>query len=181
MGLFDLVKGNMKKGSKKQTPTYYSRPTDKNYVDSLYAQVNYSSAAHKTMRAYSSKYFKGMEELESMWSVMYNLKLFSGEKADIFQSKCQENISDLHKMLDANKKYGFDDRMPPHVPAYVRLCMLYEKQEKYERAINICVEAINAGAISDNSKGKMYGRLARLIRKSGLAVSDDVLQLANKS
>lgn len=116
-----------------------------------------------------------------MWSVMYNLKIINGEQADIFEQKCKDNISELYQMLDVNKKYGFDSTMPPHVPAYVRLAMLYEKQERYQEAINICVEAIKAGAVNDGNKGKMYGRLARLIRKSGIQVSDDVIALSMKT
>ena len=115
-----------------------------------------------------------------MWSVMYNLKITSGEKADIFETKCRQNLLDLLEMLKAQEQYGFDSSMPPHVPAYVRLAMLYEKQEKYQEAIDVCVEAIKLGAVNDGNKGKMYGRLARLIRKSGIDVNDDVLALSMK-
>lgn len=139
--------------------------------------VNYNN----DLNAKSSKYFSTLQEIESMWSVMYNLKLMSGEKADAFEIKCKENIVELYDMLDASKKAKFDSSVPPSVPAYIRLAMLYERQERYQDAINICVDAIKAGAIDDGSKGKMYGRLARLIRKSGIEVNDDILSLTLKS
>ena len=135
--------------------------------------VNYNN----DLNAKSSKYFSTLQEIESMWSVMYNLKLMSGEKADAFEVKCKENIVELYYMLDASKKAKFDSS----VPAYIRLATLYERQERYQDAINICVDAIKAGAIDDGSKGKMYGRLARLIRKSGIEVNDDILSLTLKS
>ena len=148
------------------------------YIGSLYSEMNQQIANNSAARIYIDKYYKGMEEIESMWSIMYNLKIINGEQADIFEQKCKDNISDLYKMLDANRKYGFDSTMPTRVPSYIRLSMLYEKQERYIDAINICVESIKAGAINDGNKGKMYGRLARLIRKSGIQVSDDILALS---
>lgn len=148
------------------------------YAGSLYAEMNRDLMNHEMLRKYITRYYKGLEEIESMWSVMYNLKITFGEKADIFEAKCRQNLLDLFEMLKANEKYGFDSSMPPHVPAYVRLAMLYEKQEKYQEAIDVCVEAIKFGAINDGNKGKMYGRLARLIRKSGIDVNDDILALS---
>lgn len=151
------------------------------YINSLYSEMNQQIAYNSAAKVYIDKYYKGLEDIESMWSVMHNLKITNGEQADIFEQKCKENILDLYQMLDANKKYGFDSTVPPHVPSYVRLAMLYEKQERYEDAIDICVEAIRSGAINDGNKGKMYGRLARLIRKSGIQVGDDILALSMKS
>lgn len=152
--------------------------TNCDYLASLYDRMNRDLLQHEIIRKYVDRYYKGSEEIESMWSVMYNLKVTSGEKADAFEVKCRQNILDLFEMLKAQEQYGFDSSMPPHVPAYVRLAMLFEKQEKYQKAIDICVEAIKFGAINDGNKGKMYGRLARLIRKSGIDVNDDVLALS---
>lgn len=155
--------------------------TNTSYIDSLYSEMNQQLSYNSVVRVYIDKYYKGVEEIQSMWSVMYNLKIVNGEQADIFEQKCKDNISALYQMLDVNKKYGFDSTVPPHVPSYVRLAMLYEKQERYMEAINICVEAIKAGAIDDGNKGKMYGRLARLIRKSNITVDDDIIALSMKS
>lgn len=155
--------------------------TDQNYINSLYTDINLQMANNATARVYIDKYYKGLEEIEAMWSVMYNLKIVNGKQADIFEEKCRNNITDLYQMLDVNKKCKLDATMPTHVPAYVRLAMLYEKQERYADAIDICVESIKAGAMNDGNKGKMYGRLARLIRKSGITVNDEVLELSMKS
>jgi len=128
----------------------------------------------------SDIYFTHIQDIESMWSVMYNLKEMNGEKAYAFELKCKENINELYNMLNAARRTHYDSSMPLYVPAYVRLAMLYEKQERYQDAINICVQAIKAGAIEDGSKGKMYGRLARLIRKSGIKANDEVSALLLK-
>ena len=130
-----------------------------------------------SLRSAVDKYYTGMENIQAMWSVMYNLKITTGEKAEQFENACYENIEDLKTMIAAQKAANFPSDIPPQVPAFVRLAMLYEKQQRYEEAINICVTAIKCGATHDGNKGKMYGRLARLIKKSGIAPSAEVESL----
>ena len=135
-----------------------------------YAQ-DYSDPYSMQSNPYMDEYFSGMEEIESMWSVMYNLKIVHGEKADIFEQKCFQNINVFnHLSPDFTKSIK-------SVPAYIRLTMLYEKQERYDEAITVCAEAIKRGYVIDNSKGGMYGRLSRLIRKSGKPADEDILKL----
>lgn len=148
MGLFDIFK------SKPQAPV----PVQKN--------------------PYSDDYFKDMEKIESAWSVLQNLKVFYGEQADSFETLCRKNAQDYHRMTEYDKSIDPNCVIPKHAPAFVRLAMLYEKREDYEQAITVCVEAIQCGAYDDGSKGKMYGRLARLIRKSGIDVNPEILKLA---
>ena len=125
----------------------------------------------------SSVYYNGMEEIESMWSVITNLGIYNTNESDILINKCIKNIEDLTTMLKCAKAIEYDSSYPPHVPAYVRLAMLYEKREDYKSGIDICVEAIRHGAINDGSKGKMYGRLARLIKKSGIEPTEEMISL----
>ena len=131
-----------------------------------------TSATHQAADLYENKYFSGMEEIEAMWSVLYNLKIVTGEKADMFEQKCLQNISDFQHIPPVNTQATRE------VPAYTRLAMLYEKQERYDEAIAVCADAIRRGIVYDGSKGQMYGRLARLIRKSGKQVDSDILKLA---
>lgn len=136
-----------------------------------------STEYNDTVRAISQKYYTGVEDIEAMWSVMHNLKITTGEKADLFEKACYENIDDLKALIDAEESINYPNDIPPHVPAFVRLTMLYEKQGRYEEAINICVTAIKCGAVNDGSNGKMYGRLARLIKKSGISPSPEITSL----
>lgn len=130
-----------------------------------------------SLRSAVDKYYTGMENIQAMWSVMYNLKITTGEKAEQFENACYENIEDLKTMIAAQKAANFPSDIPPQVPAFVRLAMLYEKQQRYEEAINVCVTAIKCGATHDGNKGKMYGRLARLIKKSGITPSAEIESL----
>lgn len=117
---------------------------------------------------YADDYFKDMEQVEVMWSVIKNLDLLKSKEAQIFEQLCINNKNAFIQMVEFDKKYNEDYKTPPHAPAFVRLAMLYEKQEQWEKAIDICIEAIRNGADDDHSKGKMYGRLARMIKKSGI-------------
>lgn len=147
MSLFNLFK------QKKQEPPTYN-PSQKQYP-------------------IADTYFKHMEEIEVMWSVIQNLKMFTSEQAQKLESACINNIEEYKLYVSQ-----YDGIEPPHhAPAFVRLAMLYEKQQEYEKGINVCVDAIRSGAYEDNSKGKMYGRLARLINKSGITVDQNILKL----
>ena len=128
-----------------------------------------------TKNPYSDKYFADMERIETMWSVIQNLKLYTGNEAAQFASLCRQNMTIFNLMVEYDLKNDYP--APKHAPCYVRLAMLYEKQENYKEAIDICIKAIKIGAYDDHSKGKMYGRLARLIRKSGIEVSPEILKL----
>lgn len=121
---------------------------------------------------FEERYFDAIPEIEAAWSVLYNLKSYTGPQADAFEQKCLANIQDFMS-TPAAWRQGVRE-----VPAYTRLAMLYEKQERYDEAIDICSAAIRNGITIDGSKGQMYGRLARMIRKSGKTVSDDIIKLS---
>lgn len=125
----------------------------------------------------TDKYYTEMHQIEAMWAVMYNLKSYSGDKAAKIELLCKQNLISLEMMCDEQKKNGFDSSVPPNVPAFKRLAMLYEKQERFDEAISICVSAIKIGATSDGSKGTMYGRLARMIKKAGRKPNKEELDL----
>ena len=126
---------------------------------------------------YGDQYFKNMEQIDVMWSVIQNLKCFSSEQAAALEKLCIQNINEYKLYVSA-----YDGIEPPHhAPAYVRLAMLYEKQNRFEDGIKVCVDAIQNGAYEDGGKGKMYGRLARLIKKSGIIVGEDILRLTQEN
>mgnify|MGYP002855495927 CR=1 FL=1 len=127
----------------------------------------------------SKSYFENMDKLESMWAVVSNLRAYYSEAASELETLCYQNISEYHSMIAFEKIFNPDYVQPPRVPAYVRLAMLYEKREDYVNAIDVCVAAIKAGATADGTNGKMYGRLARMIRKSGIEVDPGIMQLVN--
>ncbi|MFC6954073.1 tetratricopeptide repeat protein [Halorubellus litoreus] len=52
----------------------------------------------------------------------------------------------------------------PRIPAFKRLAIIYEKQERYEEALDVCDKALEIGT-TDGTKGGFEGRKERIQRK----------------
>lgn len=124
---------------------------------------------------YSEIYYNNLEKLEERYSVLYNLGLIEGSEVDDFIELCERNIMEFKRYKEACASYK--EEMPRNVPAYKRLAMIYEKQGRYEEAIEICAAAIHDGVVDDGTKGRMRGRLARLIRKYGEEIPESISEL----
>lgn len=116
-------------------------------------------------------YFKQMEAIDVQWAVISNLRAYTSDEARNLELLCLQNIQIYNKIAGNYRSTGREE--PHHAPGYVRLCMLYEKQKRFEDAVLICKQAIENGAYEDGSKGKMHGRLARLLRKAAAQIPDD--------
>lgn len=120
-------------------------------------------------------YYKGLGDIEERYSVLYNMGLIDGSEIDDFILMCKNNITEYKLYSEILQKDGLE--VPHSVPAYKRLAMIYEKQGNYKEAIEVCAEAINNQAYDDGTKGRMRGRLARLIRKYDGDVPQNILRL----
>ena len=145
MGLFNLFKS--------EKNVEYSENAKGKWTNSAW-----SNKQHKEI---TDEYFPQMHSIEEDWSILYNLKDFSGERAHVLLQKCIENINLYKKMAKIEQVYG--ETPPPNAPAFKRLAMLYEKQGKYEESISVCTDALKSGAWGDG----MRPRLARMIKKAG--------------
>ena len=125
--------------------------------------------------ALMNNYYSTMDNIESLWSVIYNLNDYYGPESERLKSLCLKNLDELFAWQNAAARRNIA-QMPGHVPAYHRLAMLYEKRGQYEFAINVCVDAIRNDATSDGSKGGMKGRLARMLKKAKLDPSPEIRQ-----
>lgn len=123
------------------------------------------------LKPISDKYYSGMHQLNSDWSILYNSKNYSGKPGENFKKLCLKNIELYKRMIQIGNKYNLKSSV--NVPAYKRLAMLYEKQERYDESILVCIEALRVGAYGDNMKG----RLARMIKKSGREPNKEELDL----
>lgn len=124
---------------------------------------------------YSKIYYDNLGKLEERYSIIYNMGLIEGDEVDAFIRLCEQNIIDFNLYKEACMPYK--EEMPYNVPAYKRLAMIYEKQGRYREAIEICATAINNGVVDDGTKGRMRGRLARLIRKYDGDLPNSILKL----
>ena len=155
MGLNDFLKNIQERINEKQKQIQF-----------IEGNVEKYERYEKEVKIVADKYFDLLEKIQCDWSVLYNLKNYTGHKADLFKNKCLKCISYFKEMREIDMKYG--EPSPPNVPAFKRLAMLYEKQGKYEEAVAICVDALNVNAWGDG----MQGRLIRMIKKAGRQPSE---------
>lgn len=118
----------------------------------------------------SDKYYALMEKIERNWSVLYNSKNYTGRLAVSFEKDCLDDIAYYKKMYEIDSKYG--ESSPLNVPAFRRLAMLYEKQERFEESVTVCKEALSYG-IDKRS------RMLRMIKKAGRSPSVDEETMLN--
>lgn len=115
---------------------------------------------HTELEPIYDKYFKQMNYgIKSGWSRLYKNKDYTGEFAKKYEQLCIENIETFKKMIAIEKKYNHYTSM--RVFAYERLAMLYERQKRFDKAIEVCNDAIQ----NDASAEIMQKRLDRLLNK----------------
>lgn len=122
----------------------------------------------KEVEAVANRYFSLMEKIQKNWSVLYNSKDYTGKLAQKIENMCLDDITYYKEMRRIDEKY--EKKTPLNVPAFTRLAMLYEKQEKFEASVSICKEAIQLG-IDEKS------RLLRMIKKAGRTPTPEELSL----
>lgn len=134
------------------------------------------------LRREMDEYLMLLEKLEVQYSIIWGIKEFSGQKADYFIECCY----DASKYALAYKTYHqvvtISRRNDPVIPAaiplsipqffpFVKLAIVFEKRGEYAKAIEICKRAIDMGLIEDGTKGKIPGRMSRLISKQRKATN----------
>ena len=132
--------------------------------------VNKQLKFEKEFRPIFNEYYASLQKIKKDWSVMYNLKDYSGKRAERFERECLHNIAVYKLMYSIETKYG--EGHLTEVEGYKRLAMLYERQGNFEKTASICKEAILFG----NLEG-MKGRLASAIKKAGRTPTAEELLL----
>lgn len=127
----------------------------------------------KEVKKISSHYYATMEQIETEWSVLYNLKEYTGEKATAYEKACKDNIELYKKMHEIDLKYG--EKTATNIPAYKRLAMLYEKQGLYEKAVVVCKEAISFGMDERSRMIRMIKKVGRTATPEELAMLESII------
>lgn len=127
----------------------------------------------KSYQSLEMRYGESVGEVEGTWSLLYNLKEYSGQRADAFERLCHKNI----ELFLAIRAEGIKHNMPPITicDGYKRLAMLYEKRKDYLRAYKICREAIANGVEDEyggSGKNGMITRAVRYGKKAGIALPE---------
>lgn len=124
----------------------------------------------KELDPIAKKYYKQLqEEIKPGWSQLFKSKEYTGTLANNYEKLCIENIKLYLQMVKIEKKYN--DYTSKRVLAYERLVMLYEKQKKYDKAIDVCNEAIKNDASIETMKAKRNSLLNKTNKNTSNSVN----------
>lgn len=138
----------------------------------------------KAQEAYRKAFNAHIEQIEKigqMYSVAINLYAVDGPEMQQVEELCKEDINFLREYRQAEKEqyeawkdYNLSTSgkigqymCPPieYWDSYKRLAIIYEKQKRWQEAIDVCESAIAHGITKDGNQSGFIGRAARLTRK----------------
>lgn len=111
------------------------------------------------LKPFENKYYSLMDQIQNNWSKLYKSKDYHGELAKNMEKDCLQDIQYYEELWNEEKKYETPDIRS--VPAFTRLSMLYERQERYEECIVVCKKAINFGVDERNRMNRMIKKVGR--------------------
>lgn len=138
-----------------------------------YSGINYCELdkLEQKYRPLLDKHYKNLEKIGMMYTVANNLSLPNSPQMQKVIDLCLEDISLAPQFLEYHVQEAklYERKLEdwlPNYPSFQRLAIIYEKQKEYQKAIDICQQAIELGFYKDGTNGQMPGRLARLIKKA---------------
>lgn len=117
------------------------------------------------------KHLEYTEKIGMLYTVANNLTLPDSPQMQKVIDLCIKDISLAPQLSEFYMEIAKIYNQPletalPVYPSFKRLSIIYEKQKEYEKAIEVCNQAIKLGFYKDDTTGQMPGRLARLIKKA---------------
>ena len=137
----------------------------------------YEAQADKQYQAARSAFYDLSAEINETYSVLTNVGSFVGEDGDKLIERCVAAIN-IDNSIREKRNYYENTKYEACEP-YKVLSMVYEKRGEYQRAATVCVLAIENGYTKDGTNGGMRGRLARMIKKGDLPLSDNIKAILN--
>ena len=124
-----------------------------------------------------TEFFNLLTQIREAYSVINSVDTFVGTAGDTLIEFCVKAMgieSDIREKREYYENHIFDMSEPCKT-----LAMIYEKRCEYQRAATICVYAVENGYTNDGTKGGMRGRLARMIKKGDLPLTDNIKNILN--
>lgn len=118
------------------------------------------------------KYYSLIEKANEKYSILNSLNMFDSNQSAALIDLCND-CAVLEEKIREKREY-YEVSVFRGSPPLKTLAMLYEKMTNYSSAADICIRAIKAGYIEDGTKGGMRGRLARMIKKGNLELTDEM-------
>lgn len=162
MGLFNILFGKPKPKITVKTNMPFNDEDYRKYA--LIQEKVYGSPLYR-------EHYKNIEKIEMQYSVLHNLRAYYSPEMDGLIELCKQDIAILEPIKALHKQYGAEFVNCNWV-SFKRLAIIYERRKEYDKAIEVCRQAIASDMLHDGSKGQMPGRLARLLRISGKLPQD---------
>lgn len=125
-----------------------------------YSEYPYALAAYKNPIV--EEHFDNMEKIKVQYNIIFNLKDYYSPATDSLIKLCERDIEIAPQVVKTFSTHG--EEPPYSYYTFRQLAILYERRKEYEDAIDVCIKSIKLG-FTDN--GEIFGRLARLLKKSG--------------
>ena len=184
MGFFDFFKKH-KKGETSAERNAIEKREDQSQEKLAFHEQEYRRALQLYDKAHAdteyqkklSQYYELLTQIKETYSVINNVGSFSDDAGDELIKSCALAINIEADIKEKRERYEdcvFDMSSPCKT-----LAMIFEKRCEYQRAATICVYAIQNGYTSDGTSGGMRGRLARMIKKGDLPLTDNIKNILN--
>lgn len=147
------------------------------YVDELGEHDEYFRKMNELNAEYAhtmQRHEQLMEQIGAAYAIVNELKTPDSPEMEQVIALAKEDIALApivreywikYDKLDNSNGHGHGDYAPKHYPTFSRLAIIYEKRKEYQKALDVCSQAISLGFTSDRTEGGMVGRAARLTRK----------------
>lgn len=115
------------------------------------------------------KHYEYIEKIGMAYTIANNLSLPDSPEMQKVIELCLQDIALAPAFSEYCKEMAKLYNQNEYITNYStfqRLAIIYEKQKKYQKAIEVCQQAIQLGFYKDGTTGQMPGRLARLIKKA---------------
>lgn len=118
-----------------------------------------------------NQFYDFLTKIREDYSVINSLSSFDSELADRLIDNCAATII-LETKLKEKREYYENRKFDVSEGAKI-LAMVFEKRGEYDNAAAVCVMAIENGFPADYTSGGMRGRLARMIKKGNLPLTEE--------
>lgn len=138
----------------------------------------YTAQADREYQTDLKKLYALYDKIRERYTVINNVGSFFDASADMLIADCLEAFDLNMKTREKAKYYGLE--LVTMATELKTLAMVYEKRQEYNQAAMFCAMAIENGFTSDGTAGGMRGRLARMIKKGNIELTDqlrDILEI----
>lgn len=178
MGLFSKWKQRQQAEQIKKTDEEIQAEVNAWHIETAKTEEDrryWEGQADKQYQADRAAFYDMIAKIREMYSVINTVGSFSETAGDNLIELCNAAI-ELDDSTRAKRDY-YEGSECEYSDAHKTLAMVWEKRGDYERAAAACVDAIQKGYTRDGTSVGMRGRLARMIKKGGLPLTDGMKEI----